>query len=619
VSADRKRSVTDPAAATGAFGTRHPLALPATLLALGLVSTLLLIGTDWIRERQILQDIARIHALGTIQHRLATAHLWMEELVTGDEVHLDDIFTSLEEARRLGAAMLGTAPATAGGHYRIQPLREPALRRSMRAVADGLDHFTELSRRRQQGYAAAADVGIGSAIDSEYDRLFQQVMGEALALDTTIGERMLVSHTRSRWLFRTVLAAWVLLVALAVTGLATRERRRARAETELRQREKELFQARKMEAVGRLAGGIAHDINNYLAAINAQCERLQMKAEPDSPLAQRLQRITDTCFKASALIKQLLAFTRRRPVKLEVLNFNRTLDELVPMMRRLLGEDIRLETRLEPGLWNVEMDPSQLEQVIVNLLVNAREAMPASGTVSLTTANREAAEGAGESVELAVADTGTGIPPEIRDKLFEPFFTTKESTGGSGLGLATVYGVVTRAGGTVRVESEVGRGSRFEIVLPRSLEPETAGNRLERMASRPQGGDERILLVDDNEEFRQSTAAILGSLGYRVTEAGNGDEALVAWQTAAGGFDLVVSDIRMPGTSGPELGRTLRGFDGAVKLLFISGSTGASLPRHGFDPEEVEILHKPFTALDLDRRLRRLIDGPGPTGAGTAG
>ncbi|MEO1087092.1 MAG: ATP-binding protein, partial [Acidobacteriota bacterium] len=472
-------------------------ALPATLLTLGLIATGLLILSDWIRERLLLEDVGRMHALGEIQSRVATAHLWIEEHVTDDDVALDEVYEHLNRSQMLALAMLGRADGGASSaNFEIEPLTDDETLRTAEELLAALEEFAELSKRRERGHAAGESVGIGSAHDIHYDHVFQQVLATATAIDQTIGIRMLHNHRRSRGLFGAIVAAWVIIVALAVTGLTAREQRQANAEAALRAREEELFQARKIEAVGRLAGGIAHDINNYLAAITAQCERAKMKAEPDSRLARRMGRVITTALKASALIKQLLAFTRRQPMRLRTLDLNRSVEDLTVLMRQLMGEDFQIETQLTSPLWPVEMDPSQLEQIIVNLLVNAREAMPGGGTVLITTANLPTASP--ESVELVISDDGPGIAPEIRDKLFEPFFTTKAETGGSGLGLATVYGIVTQAGGTVHVESTVGDGTRFVIRLPKS---EGVGEHEETAVDAPVGGSERILLVDDNDAF----------------------------------------------------------------------------------------------------------------------
>ena len=598
-----------PARALRAWG------LPATLLALGLAGAALLVLGDWIRERLILRDVGRIHALGEIESSVATAHLWIEEHVTGDEAHVGDVGQHLEHAAGLAAALLGEPGIRRRHGIEVAPLGEPALVRRAAELAVGIEEFSDVLHRRQRGLAAGGDVGIGSPLDEEQDSAFQRVIAAAGAIDAVIGDRMIDSHRRSRLVFGLLLAAWVVIVALAVTGMTARERRRAEAEAALRQSEEELFRARKIEAVGRLAGGIAHDINNYLAAITAQCERVKIKAEPGGQLEERMGRVIETALKASQLIKQLLAFTRRRPLRLRVLDLNRVVEGLVPMMHRLLGEDIRLEARLAAGLWRVEADPSQLEQVIVNLMVNAREAMPTGGRVTLETVNRPAAGDSGDSgdsVELAIADDGPGITPEIRDKLFEPFFTTKEDRGGSGLGLATVYGIVTGAGGTVEVESAPGAGARFVIRLPRTFgeeRPEPAP-----AAAGAVGGREHILLVDDNEEFRVSTRDSLTALGYRVTEAADGESALAAFDDGDG-VDVVVSDVRMPGLSGPAAVDRMRRLRPGLKILFISGSSGSAILLQGFQPGEFDVLAKPFSVEELDRRIRALVAGAPPAAA----
>lgn len=589
--------------------------LSVVLLALGLAGAGLLVLSDRIRERLLFADLDRIHALGEIEAGIATAHLWIEEYVTGDEVHLGEIDERLARASVLSAALLGDGDPDAEGDDEVAALEEPALLRRAAEMAAGIDEFADVLRRRQEGYAAGEDVGIGSPLDVEQDRAFQRLIAAAGTLDHAISDRILANHRRSRNLFRVILAAWLVIVVMAVTGIAVRQRHRAAAEAALRDREEQLYRARKMEAVGRLAGGIAHDINNYLAAITAQCERVRMGADEEDPVARRMDRVIETAFRASRLIKQLLAFTRRQPLRLRILHLNRVVGGLAPMMRRLLGEDIRLDTGLAPGLWAVEADPSQLEQVIVNLLVNAREAMPEGGRVVVTTANRpgDGDGGAGDRVELAIADDGPGIPPEIRDKLFEPFFTTKEEQGGSGLGLATVYGIVTGAGGTVEVESEPDEGARFVLRLPRAVGEELPEPTPEDEAVRPVGGRERILLVDDNETFRASTRDSLAALGYVVIEAADGESALAAYGDG-GTFDLVVSDLRMPGMSGPATVDRMRRLRPDLKILFISGSSGSSILLQGFRPGEFDILNKPFTIAELARRIRLQLDS-GPTEA----
>jgi CheY-like chemotaxis protein len=297
-----------------------------------------------------------------------------------------------------------------------------------------------------------------------------------------------------------------------------------------------------------------------------------------------------------------------------VVSFNRVVAGLEPMLRRLIGEDVELVTCLGAGLWSVRIDPNQLEQVIVNLLVNAREAMPTGGRITLETGN--AAElgawsetvpaSAGERVLLAVTDTGPGIPPEIRGKIFEPFFTTKAESGNSGLGLATVYGIVEQAGGHVWVYSEPGRGATFKVYLPRCLEPGQEAEEPRRR--RATGGTERILLVEDEADVRRAVGDLLTALGYEVATAGSTDEARRLVADGGGEVDLVITDVVLPGTSGHDLAQALRRGRPDLKVLFISGYTDNVVLRHGILAGEVDFLGKPFSAEQLAHKVREILD-----------
>ena len=290
------------------------------------------------------------------------------------------------------------------------------------------------------------------------------------------------AERRALVVFAVLQGVWLAVVGLAAWGLQSRERHRRRAEAALLRSEAQLLQAQKMEAVGRLAGGLAHDINNYVTAITSQCELVRMKAPSGERVAQKMDLVIATAGKIAALVRRLLAFSRQQPVQPQVVDLNAVVEGLERMMRGLLGDDVQLETRLCDGLWRVEVDPSQVEQIVVNLLVNAREAMPTGGTVTIETANvgpghddlrSSPLARPGEHVMLAVSDSGVDIPPELRGRLFEPFFTTKggTSTSARGLGLATVYGIVQQNGGHVSVASEVAKGTAFKIYLPRTTAP----------------------------------------------------------------------------------------------------------------------------------------------------
>ena len=394
--------------------------------------------------------------------------------------------------------------------------------------------------------------------------------------------------------------------------------RRRQTEQTLRQREAELRQAQKMEAVGRLAGGIAHDVNNYLGAIRGYCEVAMLKGESGEALEERMNAAIETSEKVSALIRQLLAFSRRQPVQPEAVDLGQVVAAMELLMERLLGEDLELETRFHPQLWSVEIDPSQVEQTLVNLLVNARDAMPMGGRIRIGTDNVELGEKIlgdhplarpGRYVKLTVSDTGCGIPPEAREKIFEPFFTTKAESGSSGLGLATVYAIVEQNGGFIDVESRVDEGTSFEIYLPatdRRAAPGAAAS-----AARPAPtGALRVLLVEDHEEMRASTRAYLELLGHRVRAASDGEEAL-AILAAGEPPDLLITDVIMPGMSGPELIGRVRERHGDVRCLFISGYTDNVMLRHGLSQDRVHFLHKPFGFESLARKIGEVLGAPG--------
>ena len=456
-------------------------------------------------------------------------------------------------------------------------------------------------------------MGIGSQADQAFDRLFFQLSGEARALEQAIEVQRQRDEARSRMLLSALLAAWIALIAAATAGMGSRERRRRAAEEALRRSEAQLLQAQKMDAVGRLAGGLAHDVNNYVNAITSQCELVLMKSRPDDRVAGKMEMVIATAGRITALIRRLLAFSRQQPVAPQVIVLNEVVEGLRGMMKRLIGEDLQLETVLAADLWRTRVDPTQVEQIVVNLLVNAREASPRGGKVTIETANapadpRNPAAPAGDCVRLALSDNGGGIPPEIRDRIFEPFFTTKEGTAARGLGLATVYGIVQQNGGHVTVYSEVGRGTTFRIYLPRTLEapapPVTA-----RAGARPMGGGETLLLVEDNDELRGATRDMLEALGYRVATAANGPEALAALEEMDGGIDLVICDVVMPGMSGPQLVERLRARGPTIRVLLMSGYTSNVVLRHGISEGEYGFLEKPFSADHLAAKVRGALDG----------
>jgi PAS domain S-box-containing protein len=381
--------------------------------------------------------------------------------------------------------------------------------------------------------------------------------------------------------------------------------------------EKQLFQAMKMEAVGRLAGGLAHDINNYLGAITGFSDLVKITHGKDQALAKRMDSIAETAIRASSLIRQLLAFSRRQPSVPEVLNLNAVIEGMESMMRRLIGEDVRLATRLAGNPWNVKTDPSQVEQILVNLLVNARDAMPQGGELTIETANVEFNAGEsgipgfmkpGRYLMLAVSDTGTGIPEKILEKIFEPFFTTKDMGKGSGLGLSTVYGIVKQHDGYIQVHNRPTKGAVFRIYFP------ACEDRVDLSAASPdlpphaRQGSEKVLFVEDNDDVRESTTEILAALGYDVLAASSGEEALLLFEKQREEIDLLITDVVMPGMGGKMLADRASRMKKNLKVLFVSGYPEEVIATHGVLQKGIHYLQKPFSVSGFSVKIRELLD-----------
>ncbi len=593
---------------------RSGLGLPVLIVILGLVSSLLWGAAYAVSERLKLRDRALIRATREISLALATSHLWLEEVLTGDGLDRRKIWERLDQAHDLGAGLLdgGRLP---GLGEKLEPLEEGRLRSDVREMLRDIDRLRGLARERLVGLDTGLPTGVGTSIDDLYDRLFEQAIAKATAVEGELERRIERDDERTSGFFLACLLIWLVTVTVAAVGLWRREVRRLMAEESLRKSEAQLLQAQKMEAVGRLAGGLAHDINNFVTAITSQCELVQLDAEPESPLARRMDVVIATAQKISSLIRRLLAFSRRQPVRPQVVRLNGVVEGLEPMLRGLVGEDLHLETALDSETWAVKIDPGEVEQIVLNLVVNAREASPRGGKVLIETANVVLERGlleisapiaAGDYVLLAISDTGTGIPPELKDRIFEPFFTTKTGSG-SGLGLATAYGIVKQAGGHIAVYSELGRGTSFKVYLPRTHDPESRGG--VEPARRPGRSivGEKILLVEDNAELREATAGILTASGYRVTPVESGEAALETIERGAE-FDLVVSDVVMPGVSGKEVLDRIRERHSELPVLFISGYTDNVIFRHGLLAGELDFLEKPFAASRLTAKVREILD-----------
>jgi two-component system, cell cycle sensor histidine kinase and response regulator CckA len=387
--------------------------------------------------------------------------------------------------------------------------------------------------------------------------------------------------------------------------------------TEKRTLEKQLRMAQKMEAVGRLSGGIAHDFNNLLGVIIGYAGVLKKALRADNALLEHAVEIEKAGQRAASLTKQLLAFSRQQVLTPAVLDLNTLVLDLEKTLLRLLGEDIQISMELSPGLEKVKADRSQIEQVILNLAINSRDAMPSGGRLRIHTANSDLDQAytrthpgstVGSYVLLTVSDTGIGMDGETLAHIFEPFFTTKEPGKGTGLGLATVYGVVKQSNGYIWVESAPGKGAAFQVYLPRySGEPvveEQKGDRGNRLA-----GSESILLVEDAEPLRKLAQKFLETGGFRVISAASGEEALQAAAQHAGTFDLLLTDVVMPGMNGRTLAERLLPREPGMKVLFMSGYTDSFIAGHGVLQEGIHLLHKPFTEEALLQKVREVLDG----------
>jgi PAS domain S-box-containing protein len=387
--------------------------------------------------------------------------------------------------------------------------------------------------------------------------------------------------------------------------------------TEQRATEEQLLQSQKMECVGSLAGGVAHDFNNLLTVVNGYGDlalrRLQ-KGDPLRPYVEEIRRAGD---RAANLTRQLLAFSRKQILQPKVLDLNDHVAEADKMLRRLIGEDIEIALALRPNIWKVKVDPSQFDQVLVNLAVNARDAMPKGGRLTVATENvvadaetarRAEASQSGPHVLLTVSDTGCGMDSETCARIFEPFFTTKEVGKGTGLGLSTVYGIIRQSGGFVTVESEAGKGATFKIYLPRVEEERRACEACDEAPAGLSRGTETILLVEDEEIVRTMTKSILEECGYTVLAASNGRRALDVSASHEGSIDLLLTDIVMPQMGGRRLVEHMKAARPRTRVLYMSGYTDDAIIRHGVIEETAAFMEKPYSPETLARKVRETLD-----------
>jgi two-component system, cell cycle sensor histidine kinase and response regulator CckA len=386
----------------------------------------------------------------------------------------------------------------------------------------------------------------------------------------------------------------------------------------------QLRQSQKMEAIGTLTGGIAHDFNNLLTVISGYTEMLLQRAGPDDPSYDLLRQVHRAGGRAADLTRQMLAFSRKQVLQPVLLDLNVLVAELGKLLRRVIGEDITLTTTLAPDLARVKADPGQMEQILMNLMVNARDAMPQGGSLTVETRNveldatyaaRQPEIQPGRYVLLAVSDTGVGMSEEVKARIFEPFFTTKPVGKGTGLGLSTVYGIVKQSGGQIEVYSEPGHGTAFKVYLPRAAGTTSAAPT--GAAVQTPRGAETVLLAEDENSVREITRLVLQSQGYTVLDAGDGGKALELCRSHPGPIHLLATDVVMPQMSGRQLAEAVAGLRPGVRILYLSGYADDAVVRHGVLETGVAFLQKPFTPLTLARKVREVLDDPG-VGLGAA-
>jgi two-component system cell cycle sensor histidine kinase/response regulator CckA len=386
--------------------------------------------------------------------------------------------------------------------------------------------------------------------------------------------------------------------------------------TERKELEQQILHSQKMEAIGRLAGGVAHDFNNLLTSVMGYADLLACKLAPDNDLSRYAGEIRKAAELAAVLTRQLLAFSRKQLLQPRVLDVNAVVTDIRHMLERLIGEDVTLSMVLAPALGPIKADQGQVEQVILNLVVNARDAMPQGGRITIETAAVELNENyasthlainPGPHVMLAVSDDGQGMDEATLVRIFEPFFTTKEKGKGTGLGLATIYGIVKQCGGTLWVYSEVGQGTTFKVYFPR-VDEEIVGRGESLMANETSWGTETVLLVEDERAVRDLAREVLQRCGYSVLVAADGGEALAVAAKFGGAIDLLLTDVVMPNMNGRQLASQLTALRPAMKVLYISGYTANAIFRHGVLEPGTEFLPKPFTPDLLARKIREVLE-----------
>jgi two-component system, cell cycle sensor histidine kinase and response regulator CckA len=482
-------------------------------------------------------------------------------------------------------------------------------------VLDRDGRYLDVVSRRAELLVRPADELLGRRVHDVFPRgnadAFVQWINQALDGNRTVEDEYEVEIAGKRTWFAAIVAP---LTPTSVIWIA-------RDVTERKMLEAQLRQSAKMEAVGRLAGGVAHDFNNLLTAISTNADLALGALQNDQDVEEEIGQIKRAAQRAAALTKQLLAFSRKQMLQPRVLHMNDAVREAGELLERLIGEDVELITHLEPDAWPVVADAGQLTQVVMNIAVNARDAMPNGGVLVITTGNidvtavlaaRQRGLKPGQYTVLTMRDTGSGMDRKTQERVFEPFFTTKEQGKGTGLGLATVYGIVKQTGGYIQLTSEPGRGTTFWIFLPRAGESVATPVKVPARTSLGVAKGTTVLIVEDEAQVRGAAARVLRRYGYTVLEAQNGIDALAIWAERGRDIAVVVTDVVMPQLGGRELVRRLRGEGATVPVLFMSGYAEGATPERGDDTGRSAFLAKPFEIAALVRLVGELIQGGTP-------
>lgn len=495
--------------------------------------------------------------------------------------------------------LLGVGVAFVLSRNITKPLNE--LTETATAISQGDDsRVVQVRQKDELGQLASAFNAMVVKVRDSQQELERKVQQRTLQLEEA--NRQLESLSETNVLKRTLA-----------------EKEKTDALEALANTERQLIQSQKLEAVGRLAGGISHDFNNLLTVILGYSDIMLRQLSQEHPLRRYLDEIVRASERASALTRQLLAFSRKQVMQPKVFGVNNVVSELEKMLRRMIGEDIELRVSLHPDLGNIKADPVQLEQVIMNLVVNARDAMPKGGKLTIETSNvyldqtyatEHMSVEPGTYVMLAISDTGCGMDKDTRQRIFEPFFTTKAQGKGTGLGLSTVYGIVKQSGGNIWVYSEEGRGSTFKIYFPQVREEAEEYRRLTTKPEAPRGS-ETILLVEDADWVRKLARQLLERAGYRVVEASGAEEAIRIIDTSTNGtkIDLVLTDVIMPGMSGNDMSKQLLTKRPDLPVLYMSGYTDDAIVQHGVLEPGINFIQKPFSPDALALKVREVLDG----------